>query len=151
MTEKELKRASRSELLEMLITQMEENKLLKEKVESLQSQLDERTVNLGYAGSIAEASLVLNGVFEAAQNAAQHYLDNVKRITERQDLICENMYAQARVKADAMIAEAEVYSKKMHEDADAYSQRVHEKVQELFKDRENLRQLMQTAGRKVIT
>ncbi len=151
MTEKELKRASRGELLEMLITQMEENKLLKEKVDLLQAQLDERTVNLGHAGSIAEASLVLSGVFEAAQTAAQHYLDNVKRMSERQDLLFEHMYAQARVKAEATVAEADAYSKRVHEEADAYWHQVHERVQAMFKDQESLRKLMQTAGRKVIT
>lgn len=33
-------------------------------------------------GSIAEAALQLSGVFEAAQNAAELYLQNIKRLSE---------------------------------------------------------------------
>ena len=39
-----------------------------------------RMIELEDAGSIAEAALRLNGVFEAAQKAAEQYLMNVKRI-----------------------------------------------------------------------
>lgn len=41
-----------------------------------------RVIELENAGSIAEAALRLNGVFEAAQKAAEQYLMNVKRIGE---------------------------------------------------------------------
>ena len=37
-------------------------------------------VELEEAGSIAEAALRINGVFEAAQRAAEQYLMNVKRL-----------------------------------------------------------------------
>lgn len=39
-----------------------------------------RTIELEEAGSIAEAALKINGVFEAAQRAAEQYLMNVKRL-----------------------------------------------------------------------
>lgn len=42
-----------------------------------------RVIELEDAGSIAEAALRLNGVFEAAQRAAEQYLMNVKRISEQ--------------------------------------------------------------------
>lgn len=40
-------------------------------------QLENRQLTLGESGSIAEASLRLNGVFEAAQKAADQYLENI--------------------------------------------------------------------------
>lgn len=78
MTDKELRHLNRSELLQMLITQGEENRRLKEELEEARKQLEHREITLSNAGSIAEAALQLNGVFEAAQKAAQHYLDSIK-------------------------------------------------------------------------
>lgn len=51
---------------------------LKNTIEGMQAS---RTIELEEAGSIAEASLRLNGIFEAAQRAAEQYLMNVKRIS----------------------------------------------------------------------
>ena len=34
------------------------------------------------AGTMAEASMKLNGVFEAADRAARQYLENIRRIAE---------------------------------------------------------------------
>ena len=73
MTDKELRRLSRSELLEMLIAQTEENRQLKIRLE--------RAVEK--AGSLAEAALQLNRVFEAADKAAQQYLENVRLMSEK--------------------------------------------------------------------
>ncbi|MBQ2327043.1 MAG: DNA repair protein, partial [Clostridia bacterium] len=73
---------TRAELLEMLISQMKENERLQEQVEELAAQLEDRRIMLEEAGSIAEASLRLNGVFQAAEKAAQQYLDNIKRLSD---------------------------------------------------------------------
>ena len=67
MTEKELRRLSRADLLEMLIAQSEELRDVKERLKSAEAILASRVIEINTAGSIAEASLRLNGVFEAAQ------------------------------------------------------------------------------------
>lgn len=82
MTDKELKHMSRSELLELLIAQIEENEILKQSLDRAQAELQDRRIALREAGSIAEAALRLNGIFEAADKAAQQYLENVRRIAE---------------------------------------------------------------------
>ena len=71
MTDKELRRLSRSELLEMLIAQTEENSQLKIRLEQAEAQLRDRRIEIDKAGSLAEAALSLNGVFQAAEAAAQ--------------------------------------------------------------------------------
>lgn len=81
MTDKELRRMSRSELLEMLIAQVEENEKLKYRLEKAQTELKNKQIAIEKAGSIAEAALQLNGVFEAADRAAQQYLENIRRMT----------------------------------------------------------------------
>ena len=45
---------------------------------NLRRQLADRTLRLEQVGSIAEAALSLNRVFEAAQAAADQYLESVK-------------------------------------------------------------------------
>lgn len=50
---------------------------LKDTIEEMKAS---REIELEEAGSIAEAALRLNGVFEAAQRAAEQYLMNVKKL-----------------------------------------------------------------------
>ena len=85
MTDKELRHMSRGELLEMLNTQIEENEKLKQNVKEMQERLQSRQIAINKAGSIAEASLALNGVFEAAQAAAEQYLENIRRLNDEQN------------------------------------------------------------------
>lgn len=72
------KRLSRSELLDMLVQLSEENDSLRDENDKLRAQLNDKSIVMGEAGSIAEASLRLSGVFEAAQEAADSYLSNIK-------------------------------------------------------------------------
>lgn len=85
MTDRQLRRLKRVELLDMLIeqgklveAQTAEVKELREKVADLEKQLAERKLDLEEAGSLAEASIRIAGVFEAAQEAAMIYLDNLR-------------------------------------------------------------------------
>ena len=78
MTEKELRRLSRMDLLEMLLEQSREVERLQKELETVENQLSDRRIMEQEAGSIAEASLKLNKVFEAAQQAADQYLENIR-------------------------------------------------------------------------
>ena len=85
MTEKELRRLSRRELLEMLITRTMENERLTEELQQAQKELSDRKFIQEHAGSMAEAALQLNGVFEAADRAAKQYLENIRRMAEESE------------------------------------------------------------------
>lgn len=78
MTEKELRRLSRMDLLEMLLEQSKEVEQLRAELETVKKQLEDRRIMEQEAGSIAEAALRLNKVFEAAQQAADQYLENIR-------------------------------------------------------------------------
>lgn len=82
MTEKEMKHLSRAELLELLLAQTEENDRLKQQLKQLQDQLEDRTILIDNCGSMAEAALKLNGVFDAVDRAVQQYLENVRRMAQ---------------------------------------------------------------------
>lgn len=83
MTEKELRRLGRRALIEILYEQQKQCEQLRAENEQLRAKLAERTLKLADVGSIAEASLRLNGVFEAAQAAAEQYLQSVRALTEQ--------------------------------------------------------------------
>ena len=115
MTDKDLKKLSRSDMLEMLIQQSKEIEMLREKLAAADLALEEREIAIDNAGSIAEAALQINGVFEAAQAAGQQYLDNLSRLSERQKFVCERLEENSRQEAERRIAE----TKKMCEDMEA--------------------------------
>ncbi len=80
MTEKELRRLNRRELLEMLIMQEKKLERLQKKLDEAEAELSERRIAIKESGSIAEAALKLNGVFTAAQKAAEQYIENIKML-----------------------------------------------------------------------
>ena len=107
MTDKEVRKLSRAELLEMLIDQSTELEACKKKLAAAEAALADQKIAIDKAGSIAEASLLLNGVFEAAQAACQQYTLNVRERSERQEVLCGDQETESRVKADEILAEAE--------------------------------------------
>lgn len=147
MTDKELKRLSRSELLQMLITQMEENAVLRERADRAESQLQDRRIAIGQAGSLAEAALSLSGIFQAADAAASQYLENIQRISGQQETICRELQINAEKKAADIMREAQEYSQKVRGDADAYWQEVILRARALVENQDALRELVQSSGR----
>lgn len=78
MTEKEVRKLSRLQLLEILVEQANEIEQLKAELKETKEQLADRKIVIEQSGSLAEAALRLNGVFEAAQRAADQYLENIR-------------------------------------------------------------------------
>lgn len=62
MTERELKKLSREELLEMLLLQSKEVEKLKQQLKEASQILEDRRIMIENAGSIAEASLQLTEI-----------------------------------------------------------------------------------------
>ena len=79
MTDKELKHLNRAELLELLLAQTEENERLKQQLQDALAQLEDRRLLMEECGTMAEAALKLNGVFDAVDKAVRQYLENVQR------------------------------------------------------------------------
>ena len=108
LTEKDLRKLNRYQLLEMLVFQTERAEKLQSRLEEMESKYNEQDIQLSVLGSIAEASLQLSGIFEAAQKAADLYLDKAK---ERAQKIEED----ARAEAAKIIAEAETCASRIKE------------------------------------
>jgi len=82
LTEKELRKLNRYQLLELLVVQTERANKLQAQVDALQQELQAQNIQFSSLGSIAEASLQLSGIFEAAQAAADRYLAAARQQAE---------------------------------------------------------------------
>ena len=99
MTEKELRKMNRYQLLELLVIQTERADKLQLRLDSLEEKVNKQDLELTALGSIAEASLQLSGIFEAAQKAADLYLDAARQKAEE-------IEEKARKEAAAIIEKA---------------------------------------------
>ena len=80
MTEKQLRKLNREQLLEILLSQQNRIDTLEAELKEAKAELDRRKIAVSKLGSIAEASLALTRVFEEAQKAADLYLENARII-----------------------------------------------------------------------
>jgi len=127
MTDKELRKLSRADLLEILIEQSEEIELLRERLKTAELALEHKEIIISNSGSIAEAALRLNGIFEAADAAGRQYLENLRLNSGRQEAMynqleiiekklkrsVEKCIAETEAKCRAMEAETERRCKEM--------------------------------------
>lgn len=116
MTDKELRKLNRAELLELLLEQSRKIDSLQEQLEQSKKQLTDRQLMLNRVGSIAEASLQINGVFEAAQKAAEQYLDNIRYLSERQESISAKLEQDSRQQAEKLLADTQAKCQAMEDE-----------------------------------
>lgn len=98
--DQDLKKLTRRELLEVLLAQSRENDALRRRVTALEERLRGRELEMSEIGNLAEAALRLNGVFAAAQAAADQYVENVRES-------CACQLSLARAEAEKLRREAE--------------------------------------------
>ena len=152
MTDQELRKLKRTELLELLLTQEKENEELRRQLQEARDRLEERKLSLDEAGSIAEAAMRLNGVFEAAQAAADQYLENVRSLSEGQESRCARLEAESRQEADRLLRETEERCTAMLEGAkkesQAYWENVSTRLEEYYNAHEGLRELLAIGAKR---
>ena len=119
LTEKELRKLGRGDLLNLLLEQSRENQRLREQLQAAQDALADKAICIDQAGSIAEASLQLNGVFQAAERACQQYTENIVRLSQHQQVICAQREKESQEKALQIVADAQ----KQAEDATTAAQK----------------------------
>lgn len=133
MTDKELRKLKRADLLELLIDQDKQMEALKAKLAEAESSLAERSIMIEKAGSIAEASVALNGVFAAAQSAAVQYLENIKEQKKQQEEKCAQMEEESRRQAEELMKETMERCRKLEEETRKRCKRMLDEVQETVK------------------
>ena len=78
MEKNKIKKISKKELLEIMLNQAKKIKELEKELNNVQTKLDSKKISIEESGSLAEASLKLNSVFENAQLAIEQYKYNVE-------------------------------------------------------------------------
>lgn len=126
MPDRELRRMSRTELVEIIFALKQSEDQLKAENAALTAKLEDRQLHIENAGSIAQAALELNRVFEAAQAAADEYLTSVRAIAPAADtgalqaqaqMEAQQILAQAHTEADSLKAQAQQECQSMIEEA----------------------------------
>lgn len=153
MTDKELKRLSRRELVDIIYELQKKDAERENEIEQLQAALAKKELAVSEAGSIAEAALKVNGVFEAAQAAANQYLLSIRaanadvtakiETTRKQS---DELLRQANQRADNIISEAEAKANAIisnaKQDAEKSWDQFQQKADELLRTRSELNALV---------
>ena len=106
MTDKEFKRLSRSQLIEIIYQfQLKQDELIAEN-QRLSEELADKRLRITQAGNIAEAALAVNNVMQDAQNAAQQYLDEIRAMHGALETECAAIRQKAMEEAAEILAHA---------------------------------------------
>ena len=106
MTDKEFKRLSRAQLIDIIYQfQLQVDKLTEQNRE-LEKKLEDKRIRLNSAGNIADAALEINNCFRDAQNAAEQYLSEIKAIREETEAERQKILSQAKAEAEEIVANA---------------------------------------------
>ena len=132
MTDRQLRKASRTDLLKLLLEQRKETEALRQQIDQLQEQLRQRQITIDQSGTLAEAALKLSGIFDAAETACQYYTENIRGLSGRQEEICRTMERETREKCDRMLEQAKQMAK-------VYWEEYKEKCNQYMKSVENAR------------
>ena len=106
MSELEMRKLSRKELLDALADREDEIDRLRLRLVDVEKRLSDRENRINRAGSIAEAALALNGVFESAERAAAQYLENIERLSSSQESVSQELEAKSRQEAERILTDA---------------------------------------------
>ena len=169
MTDRELRKLSRKDLLELLISVSRERDSLQAELETTKATLQDRQLHIEQAGSIAEAALQLSGVFDAAQTAAEQYLENIRQrsanieeVCARREAVCAQLESETRQRVDEQLRDAAKAVQEMEEQtkhkcqlmiaeaeekSEGYWAEVTKRLEIFYEDHRELKELL-TAGGK---
>jgi len=104
MVNKELRKLSRRELMDIIYQMKKNEQQMQEEIDSLRESLQDKRIRLSMAGSIAEAAASITNVFSAAQATADLYLHEISCMKE------ETEKERARIIEEANAAAARILS-----------------------------------------
>lgn len=132
MNEKELRKLSRKDLLEILLSQTERIETLEKELTKAKKDLANKKIQIEESGTLAEASLKISGLFEKADESIEifknNYIDKITKEFDKEktkkikelDRICnknkkesERLLKDAKEKADKIISDAKNDAEKL--------------------------------------
>lgn len=154
MTDKDLKKLNRQDLLVLLAEQTARANKLDNQLRKLEKELKERQLSINECGTLAEAAFKLSGMFQVADEAVTIYVENIKRMNDKQDQICKHIEAASKRKAEKLVEEAEEKAAEIIRNAeelaakeiekmDAHWDEVQRKIKEMDKEYPWLSRILQ--------
>lgn len=136
MTEKEIKRLNRQDLLILLGDQTERANQLEARLRKAEEMLLERKLIQEECGTMAEAALKLNNIFRDADEAAGQYLAEIRAMKEKQDTLFAEAEAAAHKKEEELLSSAEEESRIRREEAELCIQNAREQAKQMIAEAE---------------
>ena len=121
MTDKEFRRLSSSELINIIFELQQQLEQCKGEIQQLKQAVEKKELDISNAGSLAEAVVSINGVMEAAQAAADQYVLSAKATNEKAErgltaakavakhIIRDAQEKAAQIEASAMKSASPIY------------------------------------------
>ena len=100
MISKELKKLNRRELVDVIYQLKKNEEQMQEKIDALETELQDRRMHLSEVGSIAEATTDITGIFSVAQSTADLYLQEISSMKEDAQRESEKMIEEAEKKVE---------------------------------------------------
>lgn len=140
MTEKEIKKLNRRDLLVLLAEQTARADRLEASIKKAEEKLMERQLVQEECGTMAEAAMRLSAVFQTADEAAAMYLESVRQMKERQENLLQDVESAGQKKKDEIIAQAEAKAAQILEDAEKVMQDARGKAEQIISQAEETAQ-----------
>lgn len=134
MDDNKLRKISKKELLEILLEQAKRIEKLEIELTKTKAKLDSKRIVIEESGSIAEAALKLNDIFEVAQKTAEQYMINIK---EKCKKIENDTKKECQIQKENMLKETLEKCQQREKEADEYIAKIELKVKELTKKKDN--------------
>lgn len=148
MTDKELRRLSREELLKLLLEQTKENERLREEL----SKKKAGPAPVAGGADFAQTTQKTADVLCEAQKVAAEHIEAVRRICAQQEQAAQEMLCAAREKCRLMEEETkarcEETLRNAKEEAEKNWRDMAEKIEQLSRSSEEMRTLLSSEGKK---
>ena len=107
MMNKELKRLSRRELVDVIYQMKKNEQQLQEEIAALQDALQEKRIRLSVAGSVADAATSITNLLTTAQSTADLYLEEIAHMKADAERECAQKVEDAEAKVAKILEEGE--------------------------------------------
>jgi cell division septum initiation protein DivIVA len=106
MTDKEFRKLKRSDLIAIIYEYQKKQEELVKEIGELRAQLESKNLKISKAGSIAEAVVGLDLLFETAQKTADDYIEQARLANEEAEQKAAEIIKQAEKEAAEIVSKA---------------------------------------------
>lgn len=106
MTDKEFRKLKRGDLIAIIYEYQKKQEELVKEVGELRAQLESKNLKINKAGSIAEAVVGLDLLFETAQKTADDYIEQVRLANEEAEKKAADIIKRAEEEAAEIVSKA---------------------------------------------